>query len=260
MSFEVTDGNTQVTGPNRRVALGVYRTPYGWRLFARVNGVLLTRRIRDQAHTVSIENLSSRREAWTAALTRGRRVRGYKLVLTRAELRDLVAKLPARFREKMEPSRTCWLWVGALAQGYGRFWFKGRTRQAHVVAYEHCIGPVPAGCELDHLCRVRRCVNPRHVEPVPHRVNVLRGEGWSAAQAKRSMCVEGHPLVQIGPQRRCPICRSSRAPSRWRRRQCFVSSCWCGCGRPLLPGLLARRGARYLPFHKPRQAPAERLQ
>lgn len=73
----------------------------------------------------------------------------------------------------------CWLWQGALnTKGYavlsvgGR---GGRRHYAHRLSYEIHVGPIPAGLQIDHLCRVRRCVNPAHLEPVTNRENVLRG-------------------------------------------------------------------------------------
>ena len=67
----------------------------------------------------------------------------------------------------------CWPWLGSISQrhGYGKFGQRG----AHRVAYEHFIGPVPDGLQLDHLCRVRSCVNPWHLEPVTVGENIRRG-------------------------------------------------------------------------------------
>jgi len=85
-------------------------------------------------------------------------------------------------------SGDCLLWQGALTtDGYGRFWHKGVEHSAHVWAYEHWIGPVPLGLELDHLCRNRACCEPTHLEAVTHRVNCQRGRGSIPA------CPRGHP-------------------------------------------------------------------
>jgi hypothetical protein len=84
----------------------------------------------------------------------------------------------ARFMIKVddESPGDCWLWLANLDRdGYGKFSLHGVQRAAHRVAYEAVNGPVPAGLTLDHLCRVRRCVNPLHLEAVPHKVNVNRG-------------------------------------------------------------------------------------
>lgn len=81
----------------------------------------------------------------------------------------------------------CWLWTGYVAAGgYGEFHLAGRTRKAHRVAYELLVGPVPEGLDLDHLCRVRRCVNPEHLEPVTRQENLRRSPDvgkWSRRAA-----------------------------------------------------------------------------
>ena len=63
----------------------------------------------------------------------------------------------------------CWLWPGAKTHtGYGLVVHDGRARQAHRVAYELHVGPVPGGLMLDHICYERACFNPAHLEPVTH--------------------------------------------------------------------------------------------
>ena len=110
----------------------------------------------------------------------------------------------------------CWLWVAAKYPcGYGEFCM-GKERGnvgAHIVSYEWAIGPVPEGLELDHLCRVRLCVRPAHLEPVSHRVNSLRGASFSAVNAQLSHCGKGHLfspentyLIQ-GKWRQCRSCQ-----------------------------------------------------
>jgi len=104
-----------------------------------------------------------------------------------------------------EPNSGCWLWTGNLtSQGYGRFVVPRKTARKHTdrayrVAWELLIGPVPEGKELDHLCRVRCCVNPQHLEPVSHRENLLRGSGatvtklrWATRREAMTHCVNGH--------------------------------------------------------------------
>jgi hypothetical protein len=69
----------------------------------------------------------------------------------------------------------CWIWTRAhFKLGYGAFWYDGKLLYAHIVSYELEVGLVPAGLELDHLCRVRDCVRPTHLEPVTHLINVRR--------------------------------------------------------------------------------------
>lgn len=84
----------------------------------------------------------------------------------------------------------CWIWTAYVDRqtGYARF----SRKWAHRWCYIHVVGPIPRGLELDHLCRTLACVNPLHLEPVSHRVNVLRGEGFAAVHAKKTRCVHGH--------------------------------------------------------------------
>ena len=84
----------------------------------------------------------------------------------------------------------CWKWLlYANNKGYGIWNHAGRSILAHVVLWERRNGPVPAGLELDHLCRNRLCVNPDHLEAVTHQENISRGLG-----ARRTHCPYGHPL------------------------------------------------------------------
>ena len=80
----------------------------------------------------------------------------------------------------------CWLYAGHTSNGYGRIWWDGREQQAHRVMWEIVSQkPAPKGLHLDHLCRVRCCINPDHLEPVTSRENTLRGVGVAAKYAKR---------------------------------------------------------------------------
>ena len=100
-----------------------------------------------------------------------------------------------------EPNSGCWLWVGGLRGkgGYGVFgWFKGKKSYiAHRASYEMIVGAIPDGMHLDHLCRVRSCVNPQHLEPVTPRENcVVRARGGNASiNFNKTHCKRGHPLV-----------------------------------------------------------------
>lgn len=87
----------------------------------------------------------------------------------------------------------CWLWTGArTSAGYGNVRFKGRYWSAHRLSYSLGHGLPPDHLKMDHLCRVRLCVNPAHLEPVTDRVNILRGVGPSAFHAVKTHCPQGH--------------------------------------------------------------------
>jgi hypothetical protein len=115
------------------------------------------------------------------------------------------------FWSLVEKTDACWLWSGAKEpRGYGYVYQHGKKRRAHRITYELFKGPIPDGLDIDHLCRNTSCVNPEHLEAVSHRVNVLRGQGPTAENAKKLTCIRGHPLTQrrtIPNARRCNACR-----------------------------------------------------
>jgi hypothetical protein len=101
-----------------------------------------------------------------------------------------------RFWPKVNKTESCWLWLAAVTDGYGMFWLDRRYQKAHRVAYEMLVGPIPEGLQLDHLCRVRNCVNPAHLEPVTALVNQQRGVGTFAdTHGKKTHCVHGHEFT-----------------------------------------------------------------
>lgn len=113
----------------------------------------------------------------------------------------------------------CWIWLRGIApNGYGQITIKRVPYLAHRLVYETAVGPIPSGLELDHLCRVRRCVNPNHLEPVTHLENMLRGAGLVAIAAAKTHCPQGHPLAHpnLHPSflrrghRRCLICHKEQ--------------------------------------------------
>ena len=132
--------------------------------------------------------------------------------------------LRERFWAKVDKTATCWLWVaGKDSKGYGTFWIGDATRGAHRVSYELTHGTIPAGLELDHLCRVRNCVNPDHLEPVTHIVNTRRSPFViSTVNSTKTHCLRGHLFDEantyITPRgtRNCRECK--RAAGRvWER-------------------------------------------
>lgn len=87
-----------------------------------------------------------------------------------------------RFWSKVTTTDSCWLWTAACgADGYGRFGVGKQSKLAHRVAYEATHGPIPTGMVLDHLCFVRRCVNPEHL-----RTTDVAGNGQNRQGAQRN--------------------------------------------------------------------------
>lgn len=127
-----------------------------------------------------------------------------------------------RFWSKVDKSGECWLWTGRLyPNGYGHHGGRRSAlgdRLAHRLAYELAVGSIPNGLVLDHLCAVKRCVNPEHLEPVTQQENLVRAMG--------GLCRSGHPMTEDnvytrpdGKGRMCRTCRNQRSvESRARRR------------------------------------------
>lgn len=111
----------------------------------------------------------------------------------------------------------CHIWTGWLNNcGYPTMTHAGKTARAHGVVYEHFVGPIPEGLELDHLCRVRACVNPAHLEPVTHWENMLRGDTNVARGRARTHCSRGHLMDEANVYQRprgnreCRKCNAER--------------------------------------------------
>lgn len=126
----------------------------------------------------------------------------------------------ARFRRQIKVDENgCWLWQGLLSSnGYGRCRVApGRPLvAAHRVAYEHYKGPIPDGLQVDHLCRVRRCCNPEHLEAVSASLNTLRQDH---ANRRKTVCSNGHDytdentVVRADGFRHCLTCERERRAS-----------------------------------------------
>src|SRR5699024_8246546 len=97
---------------------------------------------------------------------------------------------------------------------------------SHRTMYQAVIGPVPAGLDLDHLCRNRACCNPAHLEPVTRQTNLLRGNTIPARRAAVENCPKGHPydadntLTDRLGRRNCKACVYARNRAYyWKNRE-----------------------------------------
>lgn len=118
-----------------------------------------------------------------------------------------------RLLSYVEKTDSCWLWNGTTSRtGYGRTSHKGVQCSTHRLFYELLVGPIPEGLEIDHLCMVRNCVNPDHLEPVDHKTNVMRSPNSLPNRARaQTECKHGHPLDRTyqskrGLRRYCSTC------------------------------------------------------
>lgn len=138
---------------------------------------------------------------------------------------------------RVEVTGFCWLWTGETnGEGYGRLQFQGKRGGAHRIVYELLVGDIPEGLQLDHLCRVRNCVNPDHVEPATFKTNQERKKAkWAkpkpptteSLRKQRGECRKGHQLATVGVLRstrtdgtireQCRACQHD-VQERWRRK------------------------------------------
>ncbi len=125
-----------------------------------------------------------------------------------------------------EPNSGCWLWLGMVDEcGYARVQYHGRLRGAHRAMYERERGPVPAGLVLDHLCRVRSCVNPAHMEPVTNGENLRRGN-WPWNSRRTACRRHGHAFDERNTRITPEGHRSCRACARDHARRAFNEKKW----------------------------------
>lgn len=129
-----------------------------------------------------------------------------------------------RFWSRVEKTEQCWLWTALTNKyGYGLLSVSNHHVLAHRFAYELLVGPLPRGLVVDHLCRVRNCVNPDHLEPVTDFENKVRG----LKSPLKTACPQGHDYTDpnnvriVGRGRACAECH--RIDQRARARAKF----WC---------------------------------
>ena len=122
----------------------------------------------------------------------------------------------------------CWVWQGARQpNGYARMGRYGKGHLAHRFMYEQHIGPIPDGLVLDHLCRVRECVNPAHLEPVTHVENSARGVDVGKRRNPPTLathCRNGHEYTPANTHHatRGRVCRACHRDRERERRARLV--------------------------------------
>lgn len=119
----------------------------------------------------------------------------------------------------------CHLWLAACTgNGYGQFRWGGQMGLAHRFIYTETFGAIPDGMQLDHLCRVRNCVNVAHLEVVTNRQNGERAKPFLVVKTR---CPKGHPYsgenlwvyTKHYRNRRCRECmRQSNRDWYWRQK------------------------------------------
>lgn len=117
----------------------------------------------------------------------------------------------------------CWIWsLSTFGNGYGQLSMRVEGRKsllAHRAVYRALVGPIADDDVLDHLCRVKACVNPDHLDPVTQAINLDRGVGSKVSDA----CRRGHPWSEQEPvmrsgRRTCRVCYNASRRRMYARR------------------------------------------
>ena len=126
-----------------------------------------------------------------------------------------------------EPNSGCHIWLGPQhPKGYGKY--KGKL--AHRVIWELTHGQIQTGLQVDHICRVRACVNPSHLRLVTSRVNTLENsEGIAARNLRKTHCYRGHEFtpentrIESTGWRQCRACKRIKGRAQRERRHAVGS-------------------------------------
>lgn len=126
---------------------------------------------------------------------------------------------PERFTSKIQITESCWLWTRYIdPEGYGRYSINDVKHYAHRVSYTFYVGKISEGKVIDHVCRVKNCVNPEHLRMVDVTTNTLENSRAPAALNKlKSSCKYGHSLegsnLIVTPKgtRACRSCRRTKS-------------------------------------------------
>lgn len=131
---------------------------------------------------------------------------------------------------KVDPSG-CHLWLGGTSRGYGVFNVDRKAVPAHRYAWQRKYVRRARPLDLDHLCRVRRCVNPDHLRSVTRRENLLADGSLSRAaiHAAKITCPKGHPYDVVRPgkhgvYRSCRTCERARDRARRPQRKAALAA------------------------------------
>lgn len=120
-----------------------------------------------------------------------------------------------RFWNKVDKSGECWIWTGGdTGNGlfYGKFWDGNRKVLAHRFSYMIHHGDIPEKMEVDHDCRVPKCVHPEHLLLATRVENMQNRDDYRIKSDGRMICGRGHEMVKelqyIRPDGRieCRVC------------------------------------------------------
>lgn len=165
----------------------------------------------------------------------------------------MVGELPEKLTRNIEVDQSgCWVWTAFRNHdGYGRRYWNGRQKFVHRIVYESLVGKVPPKMELDHLCRVRACCNPAHLEIVTHKQNMERGlHNGGRNNREKTHCINGHAFTEANTYWRtdmrhgriCRTCRNNASHKAHGKTYTFMDDSWRGveracsqCGSTFIP-------------------------
>ncbi len=135
--------------------------------------------------------------------------------------------LHKRLWEKANKTETCWLWTAYINKfGYGVIGtYDKKTALAHRVSFELTKGPIPEGLEINHLCEVKNCINPDHLEAITRAEHILKTDFQGGKyQKNKTHCVNGHSFQETDVyitkegHRKCRACGRAADKRRSPRR------------------------------------------
>lgn len=131
-----------------------------------------------------------------------------------------------RIAENLVEDGDCLRWTGYhTPKGYGKINVRGQACRVHRVVWEETVGPISDGLTLDHLCGVKDCCHPDHLEAVTAGINTLRGDTASGRNSRKTHCLNGHPFddantyIRSGGGRYCRACACERASAHYYRNK-----------------------------------------
>lgn len=128
---------------------------------------------------------------------------------------DMNTRIERWLAKKVAIVGTCWQWTGSkTGNGYGQSSVGGKVLMAHRTFYEHFKGTIPEGLDLDHLCKVRCCVNPDHLEPVTRSENLYRSDRVGKYNLLKTHCPRDHEYTPENTRRTSKGGRACRACER----------------------------------------------
>jgi hypothetical protein len=128
-----------------------------------------------------------------------------------------VADLDVRFWAKVIKTDSCWLWTGKMDDGYGRHGFRNKQYLVHRMVFAVLKEKIIDNLQVDHLCKVRNCLNPEHLEQVTSKENTRRGLS-KLFNTDPDLCPYGHDYdvdlpgkILGGPMyKHCSTCRGGK--------------------------------------------------